>query len=78
MKIVKRNVWVITAFLEDIDPDTGEEINWTEPFPTYYANTYAEAEEKRRKLLAGEDEYYGDLIRECEISNEPEEIEFYG
>ncbi len=77
MKTVKRKVWGITYHLMDIDPDTGDEMNWTEPFRTCYADTYAEAEEKRRRLLAGEDEYYGDLIDECDISDEPEEIEFY-
>lgn len=77
MKTVKCEVWIITAFLKDIDPDTGEEINWSDPIPTYYANTYEEAEKKKRRLLAGEDEYYGDLIRDCEISDDLEEIEFY-
>lgn len=77
MKTVKRKVWVITYYLKDNDPDTGDEMNWTEPVGTCYADTYAEAEEKRRSLLAGEHQYYGDLIDECEISDEPEEIEFY-
>lgn len=77
MKIVKRKVWVITYYLKDIDPDTGEEINWSGLIEKCYADSYAEAEEKRRRLLAGEDEYYGDLIDECEISDESEEIEFY-
>ncbi len=31
----------------------------------------------KRKVLAGEHQYYGDLIDECEISEEPEEVEFY-
>lgn len=77
MKTVKRKVRVITYYLKGNDPDTGEEMNWTEPVGTCYADTYAEAEEKRRRLLAGEHQYYGDLIDECEISDEPEEIEFY-
>lgn len=77
MKTVKRKVWVITYWLKDTDSDTGEELNWSEPSELCYADTYAQAEEKKRKLLAGEDEYYGDLIDGCEISDEPEEIEFY-
>lgn len=77
MKIVKRKVWIITYHLKDIDPDTSEELNWDDPYETCYADTYAQAEEKKRKLLAGEDEYYGNLIDDCEISDEPEEVEFY-
>lgn len=51
MKTVKRKVWGITYHLMDIDPDTGDEMNWTEPFRTCYADTYAEAEEKEKKII---------------------------
>ena len=76
MKTVERRVWIITYYLKDIDPKTGEEFNWSNS-EQYYADTYAEAKDIKRKLLAGEHWYYGDLVEDCEISDGPKEVEFY-
>ncbi len=72
----KRKVYVVTIFLKDQDEE-GEPLNWSSPSEEYFAGTYEEAEKLRDKFLAGEDEYYGDLIEDCWISDEPEEREFY-
>ena len=71
----KRKVWVITAFLADEDED-GEDMGWSEPLVEYYADTYEEALEKQEQLLSGMDEFYGNLVEHCTISDEPEEREF--
>ena len=71
MGFTKKKVWVITAFLADKDEE-GEDLNWTEPTQEYYADTYGEAVEKRDRLLAGEDAFYGNLIEHCIISVEPQ------
>lgn len=72
----KKKVWVVTVFLADTDED-GEPLNWISPREEYFADTYEVAMEMKEKFLAGEDTYYGDLIEDAVISDEPEEREFW-
>ncbi len=70
----KRNVYVVTIFLKDED-ENGEPLNWSHPSEEYYASTLEEAEKMRERFLTGQDNYYGDLVEDCYISDEPEERE---
>ena len=72
----KKKVWVVTVFLADTDED-GEPLNWISPREEYFADTYEAAMEMKEKFLIGEDAYYGDLIEDAVISDEPEEREFW-
>ena len=70
----KRMVWVVTVWLKEEDEE-GEPLNWSSPSEEYYADTLEEAEEMKARFLAGQDEYYGDLIEDVWISDEREERE---
>ena len=76
MPWVKKRVWIVTALLKDEDEE-GNSLNWSSYIEEYTCETYDKALELKEKLLAGEDEYYGDLIESVEISDEPEEREFW-
>lgn len=70
----KRKVWVVTIWLKETDEE-GEPLNWGSPYEEYCALTREDAECMKKAFLAGEDPYYGDLIADAEISDEPEERE---
>lgn len=70
----KRMVWVVTIWLKEEDED-GETINWSHPNEEYYADTFEEAEKMKARFLAGQDEYYGDLVEDVCISDDKEERE---
>ncbi len=70
----KRKVYVVTIFLKDED-ENGEPLNWSFPSEEYYASTLEDAEKMREMFLTGQDKYYGDLVEDCYISDEPEERE---
>lgn len=76
MKWVKKKFWIVTALLKDEDEE-GEPLNWSSYTEEYMCNTYEEAVKCKERLLAGEDEYYGDYIESAEISDEPEEREVW-
>lgn len=70
MEWEKRKVYVVTIYFrdgEDGDPE------WEERF----ADTMEQAEQMREKFLAGQDDFYGDCIYDCDISDEKEEREFW-
>lgn len=71
----KKEVYVVTISLKNIDED-GEELNWSDPFEEFFADTLGEAEQMRETFLAGEDECYGNLVENCYISDQKEEREF--
>ena len=70
----KRMVWVVTVWLKEEDDD-GKQINWSNPSEEYYADTFEEAEKMKERFLAGQDEYYGDLVEDVWISDDKEERE---
>lgn len=75
IKTEKKSVYVLTAWLKEEDEE-GNPLNWSIPSETYYADTYEQAQQLKEKLMSGLDEYYGDLIEDCWISDEKEEVEF--
>lgn len=70
----KRMVWVVTIWLKETDEE-GEPLDWDRPYEEWIALTREDAERMKKAFLAGEDPYYGDLIADAEISDEPEERE---
>lgn len=74
-EVEKRNVYVVTIWLKEED-EKGEPLNWSSPSEEYYANTLEEAQILKEKFMSGKDEYYGDMIDDCWISDEMEEREF--
>lgn len=72
----KKEVYVITLLLIDKDED-GEKIKESDFFEDCFANTLEEAEQMKEKFLAGKDEFYGDLVQGCYISDHKEEREFW-
>lgn len=75
IKTEKKSVYVVTAWLKEEDEE-GNPLNWSSPSETYYADTYEQAQRLKEKLMSGLDEYYGDLIEDCWISDEKKEVEF--
>lgn len=75
MRTEKKSVYVVTAWLKEEDEE-GNPLNWSSPSETYYADTYEQAQQLKEKLMSGLDEYYGDLVEDCWISDEKKEIEF--
>lgn len=75
-EIEKKKVYVVTLWLKDQD-DEGEPLSWTSPSEERFADTYEQAQQMKEKILSGQDEYYGDLVEDCWISDEMEEREFY-
>lgn len=72
----KKKYWIVTIWLKDKDED-GEPINWSKAHEEYFAETYEEAEKLKEKFLNGEDEWYGNLVEDCIISDEMEEREVW-
>lgn len=58
--------WIITAYFAHY-----EELNYTSPSEEYYADSYDEALSKKEELLQDP------TFEQIEISDEPEEREFY-
>lgn len=71
----KKKVYVVTVYLKEIDDEYGNPIEG--PSEGFFAETYEQAQEMREKFISGQDEYYGDLVEDCWISDEMEEREFY-
>lgn len=71
-----KQFWVVNAILKDEDEE-GEPLNWGSPSEEYLCKTYEEAQEKKRMLLAGEDEYYGNYIEDVYISDDIEDREVW-
>lgn len=72
----KKKVYVVTAWLKEEDEE-GTPLNWSSSYEEYFADTLEEAEKLKERLLAGDDEYYGDWIEDVWISDEMEEREFF-
>lgn len=70
----KRQVYVVTISLKDEDEE-GEPLNWLDPIEEHFAYTFEEAMQMKKKFLSGQDEYYGNLVEDCWISDETEERE---
>lgn len=73
MAWVNKKKWVVTIWLADQDEE-GHPLNWSSPSENYYADTYEEAEKLKADFLAGKDNYYGNLVEDCEISEKPEDV----
>lgn len=71
----KKNVYVVTVWLKEMDDENGNSIE--SPSEEFFAETYEQAQQMREKFISGQDEYYGDLVEDCWISDEMEEREFY-
>lgn len=71
----KKSVYVVTVWLKEEDSE-GNPLNWTDPSEEYYADTYEQAQELKEKFMSGQDEYYGNLVEDCWISDGKEEREF--
>lgn len=69
----KKWVYVVTIWFDD-----PEEEGWySSDSENYYADTWEEAVKMKEKFLSGEDEWYGDDIWACDISDAPVEEEVW-
>lgn len=66
----KREVYVVTIHFVD---EEDEDPRWEE----HFADTIEQAEQMKEKFLAGEDNFYGDCIYDCTVSDTKEEREFW-
>ena len=73
--IEKKSVYVVTICLKEEDAE-GNPLNWSSLYEDYYADTYEDAQQLKEKFMSGQDEYYGNLVEDCWISDEKKEIEF--
>lgn len=72
----KKMVWIVTIFLKETD-ENGEPLNWSSSSEEYFADNLEDAEHMKTKFLAGKDEYYGNFVQDCCISDQPEERELW-